>query len=374
MGFPLGFPLDISHKLLEAAEVENRERHRQLENHGDPRRHNKLSLAVSAACGMASNLVSGTLGYEGLAGVFAVLGVVAAAGQIRRRDKRAPISRAGSWLFLVPAGAAATVAGVSPDPWPRILTAAAVTLIAGAVLLAAGLKEARVLLGRTALVGLALVFCRAGAFELADRNPSAGIALLLIGVAFAATGLFFKNDPKALLGVAAIILGLAFNVLAVALHANPHLQVSVALAGVGIGLISIGLASLFKRETTSFVTIVVGGAIVAASGAVTEQRQALVGSVVLCAGAYLLAVGVACMTGRSAIASMAVILTGVVVIAGGVPWHSGRQVLLLAPVMVGGIAAVAFGVAETDPSRFKSRLRWLVDPPTAQQAHTKRPR
>lgn len=349
--------------------------HRNRRNHRQPRWQDKLTTtAVAAVCSMALNDLSGTLGYRGLAGVLAVLGVAAAATWIRRH-KRVRLSRPGPWLFLVPAAAAATAAAVSAGPWPEMLTVGAVILIVGAILLASDLEQAAELLGRTTLVGLALVFCRAGAFSLANQKMPVGIALLLIGLALAATGLLLTADREALLGAATISLGLAFIGLAVVLDANRHLQVSVALAGVGIGLISLGLGLLFEREAASYVTIIVGGAVVAGSGVVliARQQQTLVGAAVFGLGACLVVIGAACLAGRRTVGYAMVTLTGVTVAAGGVPWHSGRQVLLLAPVMIGGIAAIIFGMTETDPPGFVSRVRRLIGPP-AEQPQTRRKR
>jgi hypothetical protein len=342
--------------------------HRNRRNQRKRGWQDKLTTTgVATACGMAVNDLSGTLGYRGLAGVFAVLGVAAAATWIRRH-KRTGLSRPGPWLFLVPAAAAASAATVSAGPWPQLLTVGAVILIMGAILLASDLGQAAELLGRTALAGLALVFCRAGAFSLADQKVPGGIALLLIGLAFAATGLLLTAGRAALLGAGAICLGLGFIGLAVVLHANGHLPVSVALAGIGIGLISPGLALLFEREAASYMTIIAGGAVVAGSGVVliAGQQQALAGAAVLGLGGYLVIIGAACLAGRRTVGYAMVILAGVTVVAGGVPWHSGRQVLLLAPVVIGGLAAIITGMAETDPSALVARIRPLIDPPAGQ--------
>ena len=349
--------------------------HRNKRNHRQPSWKDKLTTtAVGATCSIALNDLSGTLGYHGLAGVLAVLGVTAAATWIRRH-KRVRLSRPGPWLFLVPAAAAAIAAAVTAGPWPEMLTAGAVILIVGAILLASDLAQAADLLGRITLVGLALVFCRAGALSLADQKTPVGTALLLIGLALAATGLLLTDDRGAFLGAAAISLGLAFIGLAVVLHANRHLPVSVALGGVGIGLVSLGLALLFDRETASYVTIIAGGSVVAGSGValIAKQQQTLAGAAVLGLGAYLVVIGAACLTGQRTVGYAMVALAGVMVVVSGVPWHSGRQVLLLAPVMIGGIAAIIFGMAETDPPGFMSRVRPLIDPP-AEQPQTRRKR
>jgi len=314
---------------------------------------------------MALNDLSGTLGYRGLAGVLAVLGVVAAATWIRRHKR---LSRLGPWLFLVPAVAAVIGAASTTGPWPETLTAGAVILILGAVLLARDLKQAAEILGRTALVGLALVFIRAGAFSLADREMPVGITLLLVGHALAATGLLLTANRDALLGTAAITLGLAFIGLGAVLHLSRHPQVPAALAGVGVALISLGLASLFEQDAASYVSVIAGGTIVAAGGVVlmARQHQTLVAAAVLGLGAYLVAIGASCLAGRRTAGYAMVFLAGVMVVAGGVPWHSGRQVLLLAPVMIGAIAAIISGIAEAGPPGLVARVRPLIDAPAGQ--------
>jgi hypothetical protein len=324
-----------------------------------------ITTAQGAAWGMALNDLSGTLAYRGLAGMLAALAVAGAAIYIRGRHELAPISQLGSWLFLVPAMAAAIAAEVTKGPWPEVLTAGAVVLVAGAVLLVDDLQEAAERLGSVALVGLALTFFRAGVFLLVGWDATAGIVLLLAGLAFAATGLFLTHGREALLGAAAVSLGLAFGGLALVLRAIGHLQASVALAGVGVGVISLGLAFLCKRDAPRVAFTIAAGAVVAGSGGVllSGQQQVLVGSVVIGLGASLSVIGTACLVGRRAAGYAAVIFTGVLVIASGTAWYSGRQALLVATIVIGGIAAIMFGAAGTDFSRVVSGIHWLVDPP-----------
>src|SRR5438046_2273555 len=110
-------------------------------------------LLMTFAGGMAVNDFSSTLGYRGLAGVLAIAGVVAAATWIRQLDADAWLPRCASWLFLTPAAAVAVAAAFSPGPSAGILTAAAVILTAGAVLVATDLETAAELLSRAALSG-----------------------------------------------------------------------------------------------------------------------------------------------------------------------------------------------------------------------------
>ena len=334
------------------------------------------TVALSAAWGMVLNDLSGTHAFIGLAVLCAV--VAGAVVCVRRGDAGSRISRLGAWVLLVLAAGAAIAAAAGTGPWPDLLTAGAVILVTGAVLLAACLKKAAQLVGRVALLGLALTFCKAGAFRLADGNLPVGIALLLVGAAFAATGLVLTAEREALLGAAAISLGLAFDGLAMVLHASQPLRVSVVLAGVGIGIISLGLALLPERDAASYAGIVTAGAIVGGSGVVllAGRGQALAGSVVLGLGASLVAAGAACLAGRRPIGYAAVILTGVLIIASGADWHPGRQSLLLATTVISGITAILFGAAETDPSTLESWHRWLFKAPSTPppQTHTKRRR
>ena len=85
-------------------------------------------LLTGLAGGMAVNDLSGTLGYRGLAGVAAITGVVAAAVWIRGLNARALLPRYASWLFLVPAAAAAAVAAVSSRSGAGLLTVIAIAL------------------------------------------------------------------------------------------------------------------------------------------------------------------------------------------------------------------------------------------------------
>jgi hypothetical protein len=325
-----------------------------------------ITAAQGAVWGMFLNDLSGTLAYRCLAGMLAALGVAGAAIYIRGRHELAPISQLGSWLFLIPAMAVAIAAEITNGPWPEILTVGAVVLVTGAVLLVDDLREAAELIGGVALVGLALTFCRAGVFLLEGRDAAVGMVLLLAGVAFAATGLCLTHGREALLGAAVVSLGLTFGGLALVLRAIGHPQASVALVGVGIGIISLGLAFLCKREVARDIAIIVAGTAVAGSGValLSGQQQELVGSVVLGLGASLSAIGTACLAGRRTAGYAAIIFTAVLVIASETAWYSSRQALLVATIVIGAIAAIMFGVAETDFSRVKSGVQWLVDPPS----------
>lgn len=335
------------------------------------------TAALSAAWVMVLNDVSGTHAFIGLAVLCAL--VAGAVVCVRRGDAGSRISRMGPWALLALAAGAAIGAAAGKGLWPDLLTAGAVILVTGAVLLAACLRKAAQLVGRVALLGLALTFCKAGTFWLADGNLPVGIALLLAGAAFAATGLVLTAEREALLGAAAISLGLAFDGLAMALHPSQPLRVSAVLAGVGIGIISLGLAPLLpERDAASYAGIVTAGAIVGGSGVVllTGRGQALAGSVVLGLGASLIAAGTACLAGRRPIGYAAVILTGALIIASGADWYPGLQSLLLATTMISGLTAILFGAAETDRSTLESWHRWLFKAPGTPppQTHTKRRR
>ena len=97
---------------------------------------------VGLAGGMAVNDLSGTLGYRGLSGVLAVAGVAAAATWVRGLDARALLPRYAPWLLLTPAAVVATIAAFSARPAAGTLTAVAVILTMGAVLLATSLMAA----------------------------------------------------------------------------------------------------------------------------------------------------------------------------------------------------------------------------------------
>jgi hypothetical protein len=357
---------------------------RRIEQSRQPRPEDRLTavmkvcaiFALSAAWSMVANDLSGIHAFIGLAVLCAAVATTVIC--VRSGEAGSRITRLGPWVLLVLAAGAAIAAAVGTGPWPNLLTAVTVILVTGAVLLAACLKDAAYLVGRVALLGLALTFCRAGAFWLADGNLPVGIALVLVGAAFAATGLALTAKREALLGAAAISLGLAFGGLALALHASQPLRVCAVLAGVGIGIISLGLALLPERDAVSYAGIVTAGAIVGGSGVVllVSRGQALVGSVALGLGASLVAAGAACLAGRRPIAYAAVILTGALIIASGADWHPSRQSLLLATTVISGITAILFGTAETDPSTLESWHSWLFKAQSTRrpETHTKRRR
>jgi hypothetical protein len=334
------------------------------------------TVSISAAWGGVLSDISGTRAFIGLAVLCAA--VAGAVYCVRKGAAGSPISRLGPWALLVLAAGAAIAAAAGTGPWPDLLTAGAVILATGAVLLAACLEKAAQLVGRVALLGLALTFCKAGASVLANGNLRVGIAVLLVGAAFAATGLVLTAEREELLGAAIISLGLTFDGLAMVVHAGHPLRVSALLACVGIGIICLGLALLPERDEASYVGIVAAGTIVGGSGVVllAGHGQAVAGSVVLGVGASVLGVGAACLAGRRPMGCAAVILAGVLIIASLADWHPGRQSLLLAAAVISGITAILFGAAETDPSTLESWRRWLFEAPSTSrpQANTKRRR
>src|SRR5450756_1260586 len=142
-----------------------------------------LTTALTgAAGGMAVNDFSGTLGYRGLAGVFALAAVLAAANWLRTLDPRGPLARHVPWLFLAPAAVAAIIAAFIQGHAAGIFTAIAVILTTGAVFLSAEIGAAAGLLVGVAVIGLGVVITGAGAM-LAEGATLTGLAFIGAGVA-----------------------------------------------------------------------------------------------------------------------------------------------------------------------------------------------
>src|SRR5689334_9178164 len=80
-------------------------------------------VALGAAGGMATNNVSESFGYEGLAGVTSFAAVLFAATWIRKLDPQAPLRRYAALLFLIPAAVAATIAAFGTGLWTVVPTA-----------------------------------------------------------------------------------------------------------------------------------------------------------------------------------------------------------------------------------------------------------
>lgn len=155
----------------------------------------RLSTYIASfAGGMAVNDVSGSLGYHGLAGAFALAGVVTAAVWIRGLDPGARLPRYATWLFLTPAAIAAAIAAFSSELTGSTLTIVAVVLTLGAVLVAKELESAaNMLAGAAAIAGGAAVIAL-GAASIADgvlfgaAGIAAGAALIALGAAGIALG------------------------------------------------------------------------------------------------------------------------------------------------------------------------------------------
>lgn len=125
-------------------------------NRGPPKigwRGRLATALAGAAGGIAINDFSGTLGYRGLAGVSAVMAVLAATTWIRALDARGWLPRRASWLFLMPALASATVAAFGTGQVAGIFTSIAVTLTLGAILLSGTFKVAIFFAMGVAIIG-----------------------------------------------------------------------------------------------------------------------------------------------------------------------------------------------------------------------------
>ena len=167
------------------------------------------SALMGVAGGMAINDLSGTLGYRGLTGVFALAGVLAATNWLRKLDPRAPLARYASWLFLTPAAAAAIVAAFSPGRIEGIFTATAVILTTGAIFLSTGIEAGAGLLQRAAVIGIGVAGIGFGVALLADRETLFGVTLIAGGFAGIGLGVAWLEDRQTLWGVAVIGFGVA---------------------------------------------------------------------------------------------------------------------------------------------------------------------
>jgi hypothetical protein len=170
----------------------------------------KLSTYLASfAGGAAVNDLSGTLGYQGLAGAIALLGVVTAATWIRGLDPRARLPRRAPWLFLAPAACMATAAAFSSGAAASILTAAAAILTVGAVLVAKELRSAtKLLIGAALIMGGAAVIAGSTA-SIANGNTPLGAAILPSGAAFIVAGISHIGERDTLAGAAVTAAGVA---------------------------------------------------------------------------------------------------------------------------------------------------------------------
>ena len=339
-------------------------------NESRPRRppgwRGKLTgFLITFAAGMMVNDLSNTLGYRGLVGVIAIAGVAAAARWICQLDARAWLPRRASSLFLTPAAAVAVAAAFSPGRSADALTALAIILTAGAVLVATDLEIAVELLSRAAISGAGVAFIGSGMTLLADRHVLVGAALIGLGVAFIGTGVALLADRRAFIGAAVIASGVAFIMLGVVLIGDPHVLGCAALIGTGVGFIGDGLALLVDRHSLRYATVIASGAAVIGIGvALLISRQPLVGVAVIWLGAAVVGTGAALLAGRYVLGYATVIAGGVALIGSGVAWQAGRSALIVAEVIASGVAVIGFGIAEIGPSVVVFRVRRVIDSAT----------
>lgn len=198
----------------------------------------RLSTCLASfAGGVAVNDLSGPLGYNGLAGAIALLGVITAATWIRGLDPRARLPRRAPWLFLAPAACMATAAAFSSGTSAGILTAAAAIFTIGAILVARDLQSAeRLLAGAGLIVGGAAVIAGCTA-SIAVGSTSLGAAIIPGAGAFLAAGIACIADRSKLAGAALIAAGAAFITAGVTLIAIKSALDALVNGAPGVALI-----------------------------------------------------------------------------------------------------------------------------------------
>lgn len=299
---------------------------------------------MGAAGGMAIADLSGTLGYRGLAGVLAVAGVLAAATWVRGLDARAWLPRHARIMFLVPAAAVAAAAVFTPRAPGGALTAVAVILTAGAVLLNTDLLFAALMLASTAMAGLGTAYVCYGIWAVLflNRDVLGTAGTIEMGVMFTA------------LGAAAVGFG-------VASMANQNLLLEpLALMRrsgkpLGVGLIAVGIFT------------VVTGVWLPGVSMLAHTAYAVMGA----AGVGL---GAARLTDRRMLLGVAVIGFAAAVITVGAVSVASRAMLLGATIIGGGMSVAGIWVAYIGPAVIWSGIHQMLDsvtqaPSQAEDAH-----
>lgn len=228
------------------------------DNGGRPRpepgwRARLTSLLIGASGGMAINDLSGTLGYRGLAGIFAIIGVLITTDLLRGLDARARLRRHASLLFLTPAAAAAAIAAFESGRSAGILTVVAVVLTAGAVVLTTRLKAAAQLLSSAAGIGSGVAFIGVGVALIVARHVPLGVPFIGVGVAFIWAGVAFVGAGEAFIGVvvapivagdllfAAAVIGVTAALIGLGVAAIVAGDLLTGVAGMGFGLVFIAV-------------------------------------------------------------------------------------------------------------------------------------
>lgn len=333
---------------------------------GESRRPGWRGWLASTLLGAAGELAVSDVsnaGFRWQAGVVTAAAVVAAAVWIRKLPASARLSQYGSWLFLTPAAAVALAAAFSPRSSTGMLTAMAVILTAGVLILASDLEIAARLLGGAALTGLGFAFVALGGTLLLGPRVVLGTALLFLGFALVGTGIALLADREMLLGVAVLALALAFVGLGAMVGATGHVPTSAALIGIGAAFAGLGGTLVaewelivFMRELITYTAAIVSGGMVIWTGVTfAANGQAMVGSALFVLGIAVTGTGVAWLVPR--VRPYALIVSGAAALWSGVAWHPSRLALMLAAGIVGGAALIAFAEDEHKPfSRWFSSL------------------
>jgi len=311
---------------------------------------------------MAVNDVSGSLGYHGLGGAFALAGVVTAAVWIRGLDPDAPLPRYATWLFLTPAGVAAAIAAFSSELTGSTLTIVAVVLTLGAVLVAKELESAARVLGGAAFIAVGAAVIAGGAASTADREVLFGPAFIAGGAVLIAGGTAFIADREVLIGPAVLAGGTAFIAAGAAFIADREVLIGVAFIAGGAAVIALAAALIAHRGVLYGAAVIAGGATVIVLGmAAVAERDVLYGAAIIAAGAALIPLGAAFITGRKVLIGVAFVAVGAAVIALGAASIAGREVLIGAAFIAIGAAGIVYGATYIGPSTIVIRARQVVD-------------
>jgi hypothetical protein len=320
---------------------------------------------LGLAAGMGVNLLSGDVGYAGVAAFAAAGAVVTAASWLRRLPPRAPLVQLGSRALLGLAFGSAVVAavfGAVSRTGAGAATLASVVFVTGAVLVQVDRDRAVYLLAGAAPVGGGVAVVGLAVGVLADGNLLLGMAGLAGGLASFGYGVAVVRRVNC--GPAVIVGGLALVCAGAAATAD-GLVFGLASAAAGVALAGAGVAILIGSKVGRGIALLsLGTAIVVAGLA----AGALFRIAIPCGGVGFVALGLAVLRPDKRLQVLAVLILGVAAAGyAAALWRIGSAVGAT-PVATASVSLLWYGLGLLHSygitSRARTSLAMLTRDPT----------
>ena len=315
------------------------------------------NLLVGLAGGMGVSLISGHVGYRGVAISFAAGGILLGAVRLRRFPEKARLVVVSSWAMLIVATGCTILAAVVPVftnlSWSDYAVLGAALFALGATVIPLDRHRAVRALGGIACVGVgvsligdtldALINLPVVAWDLSQLGGSVGplngiMLTALIGAAMPVLAAAF-----AITGIGISLIGAGSSLLL-----NRTTLLSVTGVGLGVSLIGAGIALLSADVYALLGPWLIAAGVIAVTGigiSFPLVHHTLFGAAGVGLGLSLTSAGVACLLLSRAQILGPVVGLGVSLISAGITAIGVGVALLLARGILTAVACVGFGIS-----------------------------